>query len=404
LLIGCFILSGCAGEETSGTEASTQTTVLEMGDENCPNGGVRVDVLIDGVVQESETQYICNGSSDNQNDQGNQGDDVCANNIQPDIAIEMDAALVYQAGKAYSLKIFANKGGMSYRFEAPKMTVEVDAEEVELNGRFVTVYKVTPEFEATLGNIVVDDSCQQKTIEFRMTSVENKEIEGIRVPSGKFDSSVPETTNPVTVGSFIMSVSETTVEQFKRCIESGACKVDNYYTALVDQYCNYERGAAWLYHPMNCVNWHGANEYCEWIGGRLPTEDEWQYAATHNGVISLETIYPWGNDEPVHCEHANYFDAASYLYCDGNIAKSDISGTANIGSYALGKSPLGLKDMAGNVLEWTSSFYEADSVKPTIKGGAWSNGFSELAVSFRDYGNADYGFYNLGFRCIVDIE
>ena len=83
-MIFLSMLSACAGENgtngvdgangVNGTNASIQTTALDVGDENCPSGGVRIDVLSNGIVQTDQTQYICNGSKGDSGEAGAQGD------------------------------------------------------------------------------------------------------------------------------------------------------------------------------------------------------------------------------------------------------------------------------------------------------------------------------------------
>ena len=78
-----LVFAACAGENgtngidgvngVDGTNASIQTTVLAEGDENCPNGGVKIDVLSDGIIQENQTQYICHGATGAQGETGPQG-------------------------------------------------------------------------------------------------------------------------------------------------------------------------------------------------------------------------------------------------------------------------------------------------------------------------------------------
>ena len=441
-LVGAVALSACSGSNgingvdgvngVNGTNASIQTSVLAEGDENCPNGGIKIDILSDGIIQEDQTQYICHGSTGAQGDTGPQGaqgevgpqgiqgetgaagaDGVCANNIKPEIAVEFEAALVYQAGKAYSLTISANKAGLDYQFVAPLMELVVAEAEIEKDGKYVTQYAVMPEEGAKNGVIIATDGCQTAVSEWNMGAVVGSvEIAGVKIPAGSFNSSVPDAVNPVSVDAFVMAKTETTVEQFKACVDAGACASDNYYTTTNNKYCNYDRGEAWLNHPMNCVNWHGANEYCAWIGGRLPTEDEWQYAATHDGAQALETTYPWGDTEPVPCAHANYL--ASNQYCDGTTLITRPSGnfseyyiSAEVGTYSpLGDSPLGLQDMSGNVWEWTASRWEDEEDQRVVKGGCYGNSVMNLPVADRDHWVASGELSphrGLGFRCVNDI-
>ena len=127
-----------------------------------------------------------------------------------------------------------------------------------------------------------------------------------------------------------------TVKEYRACEGAGAC------TPTPDKpYCN-EHIAARDNHPINCVTWAQANAFCGWMGARLPTEEEWEYAA--RGTDGRR--YPWGDDAP-----------AKQLCWDG--ATSDLGmmkrrGTCPVGAHPTGASPFGLLDMAGNVWEWSS--------------------------------------------------
>ena len=222
------------------------------------------------------------------------------------------------------------------------------------------------------------------------------------IPAGSFTSS--GFYGPVQVAAFKLAKTPTTVAQFKTCVEAGVCLAPNYQSYSPSDpkiVCNYDRGEAWLNHPMNCVDWAGARKFCEWIGGRLPTEDEWQYAAIRNETEALQMNYPWGNTAPAHCGHANYRGSSSpNYYCDGTIEVSFLVGTSAVGTYSpRGDTLLGLQDMAGNVWEWASSLYSSESTHYTVKGGSWSSDAFDLTVSSR-YGwdpsdRSDVG----GFRC-----
>jgi len=160
----------------------------------------------------------------------------------------------------------------------------------------------------------------------------------VYIPAGEFlmgsrdeDESVLSDEKPqhkVFVNAFWIMQTEVTNAQYKRCLDAGVCiKTANdsrNYTAYAD-------------YPVANVNWREAKTYAEWVGGRLPTEAEWEKACRNtNGLI-----YPWGNQEP----------SPQRL----NFRGSDLGDTTVVGSYPAGAYKL--YDMAGNVWEWTSSLY-----------------------------------------------
>jgi formylglycine-generating enzyme required for sulfatase activity len=123
--------------------------------------------------------------------------------------------------------------------------------------------------------------------------------------------------------------TEATNAQYKRCVDAGVC--DALPNPGWDKPPNAKK-------PVAYVDWPQAKRYAEWVGGRLPTEAEWEYACRGNDG----RIYPWGNQEPAP-DRLNY-------------SPSNISATIDVGSYAAGAN--GLYDMAGNVYEWTADWYD----------------------------------------------
>ena len=146
-------------------------------------------------------------------------------------------------------------------------------------------------------------------------------------------------------------------------------------------------------HPVVNVTWSEASSYCEWAGGRLPTEAEWEHAA--RGGLDGK-LFPWG-DEFTGQANARH-----------NIKTEQFDFTSPVASFP--PNAFGLYDMAGNVWEWTASeFTPTHASAPsrdgydlrTIKGGGWDNLIPRLRVSERA-ALSRQGRHNLyvGFRCI----
>jgi formylglycine-generating enzyme required for sulfatase activity len=144
---------------------------------------------------------------------------------------------------------------------------------------------------------------------------------------------------------------------------------------------SYEVEDGYERHPVIYVTWFGADAYAEWAGKRLPTEQEWEKAA--RGTDGK--IYPWGND----------FDKDK---C--NTYESGIRGTTRVNRYHNGISPYGCYDMAGNVWEWTDSWYYEGKEYRGLRGGSWydDHEYARCANRFRSY-PGDWNDVR-GFRCV----
>jgi formylglycine-generating enzyme len=125
---------------------------------------------------------------------------------------------------------------------------------------------------------------------------------------------------------------------------------------------------------MNCVNWYEAFAFCIWDGGRLPTEAEWEYAATGG---DQNRLYPWGSAAP-DCTYAKFYDES---YCpDTNVA------VGLVGSTPKGNSRWGQSDLAGNVREWNLDWW---SMYSTAQSNNYADTFSGSG-SYRAYRGGNF--------------
>jgi formylglycine-generating enzyme required for sulfatase activity len=190
----------------------------------------------------------------------------------------------------------------------------------------------------------------------------------------------------VDLTGYWMMRTEVTNEQYKRCVDAGVC----------DQPSNNRwRREAYAREPVTNLAWERANEYAAWVGGRLPTEAEWEKAC--RGTDGR--IFPWGNEHPS-SELLNY-----YL--------SGLNGVVPVGSYPPGIH--GLYDMAGNVWEWTADWYDetyyanAPSSNPkgpasgnlrTMRGGSYIYEAQDVRCAVRYRDNPEGRFDNGGLRVL----
>lgn len=121
-------------------------------------------------------------------------------------------------------------------------------------------------------------------------------------------------------------------------------------------------------HPVTDVTWHEAAGYCDWAGGRLPTDAEWEHAARGPEALA----WPWGNDWPPPPDVANVYDASlADAFCEPNpqLGRDGFVYSSPVGTFPKGASPYGVLDLIGNASEWVADWSdECDRVvKPVAE-------------------------------------
>ncbi len=161
--------------------------------------------------------------------------------------------------------------------------------------------------------------------------------------------------------------------------------------------------------PVTDVSWEDANAFAKWAGKRLPTEEEWEYAARGSNP---DNLYPWG---------AKWLDDAANVLKDG----AGLNQLSPVGQFAAGASPFGVQDMIGNAWEWTASDYKAypgGTINPpaagyknlkVIRGGSFNTNFSDATATLRSgwpAGRKDWpksvtpDYSKTGFRLAKDAD
>ncbi|MFO0604581.1 MAG: SUMF1/EgtB/PvdO family nonheme iron enzyme [Polyangiales bacterium] len=238
---------------------------------------------------------------------------------------------------------------------------------------------------------------------------------------------------PVTIDAFAIDAYEVTVARFRefwlaRAADGGASLRaapvrypggrempwfgEGQAPLPADVQCNFTTaaGAARGAHPINCLTWTTAMEFCVWDGGRLPTEAEWEFAARGRPVpsegLTAGRGWPWGNEAPTGCARAHV----------GGCAGEDGALTRRVGRFAASG---GIYDLAGNVDELMADRYElytntacwgrfgvsnplcpplsATDLRRTVRSGSWISTEVRSATRRLQGSNELLGY--VGFRC-----
>jgi ergothioneine biosynthesis protein EgtB len=240
-----------------------------------------------------------------------------------------------------------------------------------------------------------------------------------------YDNELPE--HKVYLQPFKIDVAPVTNGKFIKFIEDGGYEDYRYWLAdgwelVTDQgwkaplYWEYKKeDDVWIKkdfrginkieteEPVTNVSYYEADAYARWAGLRLPTEAEWEKAASWNEDLQIKTIYPWGDEKPT--------------YKNANLMESCLWAPTKVGSYPAGKSYYGCHQMIGDVWEWTSSEYvlyprfksrfseytDKWSInQKVLRGGSFATPSSQIRNSYRNYFKPYERIPFAGFRCAKD--
>lgn len=225
----------------------------------------------------------------------------------------------------------------------------------------------------------------------------------VSVPGGSYVMGKKE--GEVTVKPFCLDVTEVTVKAYADCVSSNDCsEPDPVKDEGFDKACNWKRSGA-NQHPVNCVDWNQAVSFCASKGKRLPSEEEWEWAARGGDAARK---YPWGNEAPG-AERVNACGAECVRWAKENLGKDwkalheGDDGwpiTAPVGQFPKGANRWGVQDLSGNVWEWTSSKISAEDPDRVLRGGGWDNDVASRLSASKRPGIAPSNRNDiLGFRC-----
>jgi ergothioneine biosynthesis protein EgtB len=239
-----------------------------------------------------------------------------------------------------------------------------------------------------------------------------------------YDNELPE--HKVYLQPFKMDVTPVTNGEYMKFMEDGGYEDYRYWLADGWELVKEQRWNAPLYwgqqdnvwkkkdfrglskidpdEPVVNISYYEADAYARWAGKRLPTEAEWEKAASWNEELQRKTQYPWGDQRPTP-KHANLHE--SYLW-----------GPSKVGTYPTGKSYYGCHQMIGDVWEWTSSEYvlypgfkskfseytdKWTINQKVLRGGCFATSTAQIRNSYRNYFKPHERILFAGFRCARDV-
>lgn len=292
------------------------------------------------------------------------------------------------------------------------------------------------DFQHYFSRFVNENDNYAPKFSFSIKPIKKVQKEMIEIPGGIFvmgyngngfcyDNELPE--HKVYLNDYKIDNSLVTNKEYIEFIESGGYQNYRYWLAdgwdiVIEEdwnsplYWNFDKDRnRWIkkdfrgvheirdYEPVTNVSYYEADAFCKWAKKRLPTEAEWEKAASWDPTSESKTLYPWGNNA-VTTEHANLLETYTWH-------------PTEVGCFPKGKSHFGCYQMLGDVWEWTSSEYtlypgfvsrfEEYTDKwainqKVLRGGCFATPTKQIRNSYRNYFKPHERILFSGFRCATD--
>ncbi len=268
-------------------------------------------------------------------------------------------------------------------------------------------------------------STATKVVEPTPPSIETtaREADGMimaHIPAGQFSmgsnngEADEAPIHDVYLDSFWMDTTEITNRMYGLCVEAGSCEPPLQTSSYTRP--SYYGDPKYADYPVIYVDWSMADAYCLWAGAHLPTEAQWEKAASGGD----DRIFPWGDDWDVaERKRLNFADGNNPETTSDVTLNDGFRDSAPVGSFPGGASPYGIYDMAGNLWEWVADWYDptyyvnspsnnpqgpaepgADISMRALRGASWVAANQDVfRTSNRNGLDPSKSSESLGFRC-----
>jgi hypothetical protein len=213
-------------------------------------------------------------------------------------------------------------------------------------------------------------------------------VKVVVIPAGQYTIGEAEAAHMVELGAFAIDQTEVTNRNYRLCYRAGHCAQPANRASATRQ--DYFSSTAFDSFPVVNVNWEDANAFCQWVGKRLPTAEEWEVAAGFAPATGRYYRFPWGTQFQPQL---------------ANSLATLVKDTQPVGLYhPQGDSSFGLMDMAGNVAEWTATSANVDANgNYWVKGGSFQDQPDALRTAAAQRESGETAAPWLGFRCVESL-